>query len=544
MDRRAVQRNPLTLAALTGAWIALLPNGALWLALLALPETHSPRGALFVAGFALIVAAATTGLLSLFAWSRSIRPAATLFLVAAALGAYFMFSYGIVIDPTMMVNVLHTDPAETRDLLNWRLFAALVLLAGLPLWVVWKMPLERLRAPAQALRNLAGLVGSLVLVVGVVLALFADFSSTMREHKTLRYLINPLNSFYALGVLAADSAAQPKGPPQAIGADARALPAGPGAKPPLLLLVVGETARAANFSLNGYARATNPELAATDAISFGAVTSCGTSTAASLPCMFSDLGRVEFGARKGERENLLDLVQRAGLAVLWIDNQSGCKGLCARVPSADAHDAAPGAPPLPPGLCEGGECYDEALLHGLDQRLAALAPQQRARGVLIVLHPIGSHGPAYYKRSPPQRKPFLPECTTNVLRECEPHTLVNAYDNSIAYADHVLAQSLVWARAQSARYEATLLYISDHGESLGENGLYLHGVPFSMAPSEQTQVPMIAWLAPGSPTRADCLRELRGAPLSHDNLFHTALGLLRVQAGEYRASLDAFAVCR
>ena len=539
-----MQRNPLTLAALVGAWVALLPNAALWRALLTLPETHTPRGALFVAGFAVIVAAATTGLLCLFAWSRSIRPVATFVLIAAALGAYFMFSYGIVIDPTMMVNVLHTDPRETRDLLNWRLFAALALLAGLPLWVVWKMPLERLRAPAQALRNLAGLVGCIVLVVGLVLALFVDFSSTMREHKTLRYRINPLNSFYALGALAADSAAQPKGPPQAIGSDARALPAAPGAKPPLLLLVVGETARAANFSLNGYARATNPELAATDAISFTSVTACGTSTAASLPCMFSGLGRVEFGARKGERENLLDLIQRAGLAVLWVDNQSGCKGLCARVPSADAHAAAPGAASLPAGLCEGGECYDEALLHGLDQRLAALAPQQRARGVLIVLHPMGSHGPAYYKRSPPQRKPFLPECTTHVLRECDPRSLLNAYDNSIAYTDHVLARALVWAGAQSASYEAALLYISDHGESLGESGLYLHGVPFSMAPREQTHVPMIAWLAPGSPTRADCLRERSNAPLSHDNLFHTVLGLLRVGAAEYRRPMDAFAPCR
>ena len=539
-----MQRNPLTLAALTGAWIALLPNAALWRALLALPETHTARGALFVAGFALIVAAATTGLLCFFAWSRSIRLAATLVLVAATLGAYFMFSYGIVIDPTMMVNVLHTDPRETRDLMNWRLFAALALLAGLPLWPVWKMPLERLRLTAQALRNLAAMVGCIGLVVGLVLALFADSSSTMREHRSMRYLINPLNSFYALGMLAGDSAAQPKGPPQSIGADARALPLAPGAKPPLLLLVIGETARATNFSLNGYARATNPELAATDAISFTSVTSCGTSTAASLPCMFSDLGRVGFAAHNGERENLLDLVQRAGLAVLWVDNQSGCKGLCARVPSVDARVAAAGAPALAAGLCEAGECYDEVLLHGLDQRLAALPAQQRSRGVLIVLHQMGSHGPAYAKRSPPQRKPFLPECTTNVLRECEPQELLNAYDNSIAYTDHVLAQLIGWTNAQAANYEATLLYVSDHGESLGESGLYLHGVPFAMAPSQQTHVPMIAWLASGSSARADCLRGHRTAPLSHDNLFHTALGLLRVQSAEYRPSLDAFAVCR
>ena len=536
--------NPLTLALLAACWIAALPNWPLWRALLALPETHSLRGGLFVLGFGVMVAAATTALFSLFAWSRSIKPVAALFLLAAGFGAYFMHSYGIVIDPTMMVNVLHTDPGETRDLLNWRLFAALALLAGLPLWILARMPVQRLRLRAQLVRNLAALASAVVLLVGLVLALYADLSSTMREHKTIRYLINPLNSFYALGALAAESAAQLKGPPRIIGSDARVLPLAAGAKPPLLLLVVGETARAANFSLNGYPRPTNPELAALGVISFGDVTACGTSTAASLPCMFSHLGRAGYAARRGDSENLLDLAQRAGLAVLWVDNQAGCKGLCTRVTSAAARDPAPGAAPLPAGLCEAGECYDAALLHGLDERLAALPAAQRARGVLVVLHPMGSHGPAYFKRSPADRKPFLPECTTNVLRECEAAALMNAYDNSIAYADHVLAQAIGWLGRQAGTHDATLLYVSDHGESLGESGLYLHGVPYALAPREQTWVPMIAWFAPGAPTRADCLRARRDLPLSHDHLFHTALGVLRLQASEYRPELDAYAACR
>ncbi|MEO7151091.1 MAG: phosphoethanolamine--lipid A transferase [Burkholderiaceae bacterium] len=537
-------RNPLTLAAAVGVWIAVCANGALWRALLALPETHTPRGALFVAGFALMVAVATTALLACFAWSRTIKLASAVFLLAAAFGAYFMLAYGIVIDPTMMVNVLHTDPGETRDLLNWRLFATVAVLAVLPIGVIWRTPLERRSVVAQGMRNLSGLVGGVALLAALMLGFFADLSSTMREHKAIRYLINPLNSFYALGAIAADSAAKPKGPPQAIGQDAHVLPAAAGARPPLLLLVIGETARAANFSLNGYARPTNAELAATAAVSFTDVTSCGTSTAASLPCMFSHLGRVNYGARKADSENLLDVAQRAGLAVLWIDNQAGCKGLCARVPHADAHDPVPGVAPLPATVCGGDECLDAALLHGLDKRLAALPAERRARGVLIVLHQMGSHGPAYAKRSPPDRKPYLPECTTNVLRECDAQALINAYDNSIAYTDHVLAQAIGWVGRHAAAHDAALLYVSDHGESLGESGLYLHGVPFALAPREQTRVPMIAWLAPGSSTRADCLRARRDAPLSHDNLFHTVLGLLRVGAAEYQPSLDAFAVCR
>ena len=537
-------RNPLTLAAGVGVWIAMLPNWALWHALLALPENRSARGMAFVIGFGVMLAALLTGLLALFAFARSIQWAAAVFLLAAAFGAYFMVSYGAVIDPTMMVNVLNTDARETRDLLSWRLLASVLVLAGLPMLLLWRVPVRRLPLGAQAWRNLTAAAACTVLLAGLVLALFADLSSTMRENKALRYLINPVNSFYALARLGADSAARPKGPPSVIGSDARVLPAAAGAKPPLLLLVVGETARAANFSLNGYPRPTNPELAATAAVSFRNVTSCGTSTAASLPCMFSHLGREAYSSRHGEQENLLDLAQRAGLAVLWLDNQSGCKGLCERIPNALARDATPGAPPLPAGLCKRGECFDAALLHGLDQRLAALPAQQRARGVLIVLHAMGSHGPAYFKRSPPQRKPFMPECTTNVLRECEPASLMNAYDNSIAYADHVLAQAVGWLQGQTKAHDPALLYVSDHGESLGENGLYLHGLPYAIAPREQTQVPMIAWLPAGAPTRADCLVAQREQPLSHDHLFHTVLGLLRVTAAEYQPRLDAFAACR
>ena len=156
------------------------------------------------------------------------------------------------------------------------------------------------------------------------------------------------------------------------------MPAAPGARPPLLLFVIGETARAANFSLNGYARPTNPELAAIGAVSFTAVTSCGTSTAASLPCMFSPLGRVDYGARKTETENLLDVAQRAGLAVLWVDNQAGCKGLCARVPNGYARDPVPGAAPLPAGLC-GNKYLDAALLQGPERTAGPPCPPNAVR---------------------------------------------------------------------------------------------------------------------------------------------------------------------
>jgi lipid A ethanolaminephosphotransferase len=521
--------NPLTLAVLAGLWIAALPNWPLWRALLALPETASLRGGVFVLGFGLMLAALLTALLALFAWRFTIKPVIALLLLAAAFGAHFMGSYGVVIDTTMMTNVLQTDPREVRDLLSWRMLGSVLLLAGVPLLWLWLAPVSRrTRLWRQAGRNLLTLIAALVVVALLVLALFADLSATMRNHRSMRYLINPVNSLYALADLAAQSNAKPAGPPLPIGLDARITPRAAGTLPPLLTLVIGETARADHFALNGYARPTNPELAALNVLNFGNVMSCGTNTAASLPCMFSSLGKTRYESRERDHENLLDLVQRAGMAVLWIDNQAGCKGLCDRVPHAET--------------CMGDDCLDEAMLQGLDARIAALPVDARARGVLLVLHQMGSHGPAYYKRSPPDRKPFMPECTTNVLQQCDRAALINGYDNSIAYTDHVLAQTIAWLKRQQAQFDTTLLYVSDHGESLGENNLYLHGLPYAVAPVEQKHVPMVLW--PAARGQPDCLRTQQAAALTHDNLFHSALGLLGITATEYNAKLDMLAPCR
>ncbi len=538
--------NPLLLAGAASLWIATLANWPLWQALLRLPEMATLRGAWFIACFALMLALLLLALLALAAFARSVKPAIGLFLISAALGAHFMGTYGVVIDSAMLTNVLQTNVSEASDLLSWRLAASLLILAGAPILAMWWLPMKRIGIPSQLWRNVVVFLVSIVATALLMLATFADLSATMRNHKSLRFLINPLNSFYGLGVLGFQANARPAGPPLPIGLDARILPRN--GRTPLFVLVIGETARADRFSLNGYARPTNPELARQEVLSFSNASSCGTSTAASLPCMFSHLGRQGFDARKHDSENLLDLVQRAGMAVLWLDNQAGCKGLCDRVPDVFAHQAAAGAPPLPAELCDDGECLDEALLHGLDARLQAMPAEQRARGVLLVLHQMGSHGPAYYKRSPPQRKPFQPECTTNVLQQCAGESLGNAYDNSIAYTDHVLASLIAWLQVRPAQFDSEMLYVSDHGESLGENNLYLHGLPYALAPREQTHVPWIAWFSAGARAAQNlnwqCLLARRAEPLSHDHLFHTVLGGLGIAAAEYRRELDAYAPCR
>ena len=536
------------LVALASLWIAGASNWPLWRALGELPEMASMRGHVFMLAFGVMVAALTIAPLSLLAWRWTVKPALTVFLLSAAVAAHFMGSYGVVLDPTMMRNVLQTDLREAGDLLSLRLLLSVLGLGVVPVAWVWLTPLHTLAWPRQLLRNGMALVAAVLLLLALVAVFYADLSSTMRNHKTMRYLINPVNAFFSLAVNASESRRRVQGPPSPIGLDAHVLPRLPGTKPMLLVLVVGETARADHFSLNGYARATNVQLSQLPVASFRQVMSCGTNTATSLPCMFSHLGKSAFESREREHESLLDLLQRAGLAVLWLDNQSGCKGICDRVPNAAASDAPPGAPPLPAGLCDDAECLDAALLHGLQARLAALPEARRAKGTLIVLHQMGSHGPAYHRRSPPDAKPFLPECNSNVLQNCPIQDLVNAYDNSIAYTDRVLAQAVGWLSGQQGSYKPALLYVSDHGESLGENNLYLHGLPYAVAPVEQKHVPMLLWLpapsAHASGIRSACVPGLLDAPLTHDNLFHTVLGLLGVAAREYRPALDLLNTCR
>ena len=243
--------------------------------------------------------------------------------------------------------------------------------------------------------------------------------------------------------------------------------------------------------------------------------------------MFSNLGREAFENRPANTEGLADVLQRAGYAVLWLDNQAGgCKGVCDRVPKVDYRALQAAAPEL----CQGDECFDEVMLRGLDERIARLPAERRARGVVVFMHQMGSHGPAYYLRSPARFQRFPPECTTNALQQCAREQVVNAYDNTIAYTDHFLASTIDWLKTREAQWAPALVYVSDHGESLGENNLYLHGLPYSIAPDVQKHVPWVTWLSSTfeqqSGISMNCVAQQREAKLSHDNYFHSALGLL------------------
>ncbi len=528
-------------------WLAVVGNLPLWQRIAALDGQPLQLAVLLLVMIGLVLGG-TAALLSLLAWPRVFRPLASVLVLVSAFNSYFMWQYGAVIDPTMLANVVNTDAREVRDLLSLRLLGTVLLVAGPALWWIWRRPVRFGRWLPQTGRNVLGMLAGLAVAVAVALAGYQGLASLMRNHKPLRYMINPLNSVYAATRLAADQLPKQVRALQVVGADAQLGASYTGQqRPPLLVLVIGETARAQNWGLNGYARPTTPALAQWQSrglVNFPDVRSCGTNTQVSLPCIFSPLTRKEGGDQPAEHQNLLDVLQRAGLAVLWVDNQSGCKGVCARVPNVSTRELAL------PGLCEGDECFDEVMLKDLDQRIAALDPQRRARGVVLVMHQMGSHGPAYYKRTPADRKAFLPECRSNTLSECPPDQLLNNYDNTIAYTDHFLGQTLQWLQteADQGRYDTGLLYVSDHGESLGENNLYLHGVPYAFAPAVQNSVPMVTWLSAGlqqrSGVKSDCLRDtVARTALSHDNIFHSVLGLMDVSTTVRQPALDLYAPC-
>ena len=172
--------------------------------------------------------------------------------------------------------------------------------------------------------------------------------------------------------------------------------------------------------------------------------------------------------------------------------------------------------------------------------LQSYIDEQDNRDVLIVLHSMGSHGPAYYKRYPEQFEVFLPVCRTNQLNECSDEEISNAYDNTILYTDYFLSKVIGLLKNNSQESDTAMFYISDHGESLGEGGLYLHGMPYFMAPDEQINIPAFMWFDEGL-TKVfdiDAIKKNSELAKSHDNLFHTLLGLMDVETELYQKEMD------
>jgi lipid A ethanolaminephosphotransferase len=496
-------------------------------------------GVAFVVSLFIVVINLQAMLLLFMPSERTLRAAASILFIVTAIGAYFCSEYGAIMNKDMLRNVLETDSAEVSGLINFKLLASIVALGIVPAILVWRVSLPS-SSWSRRLRERGAALGiSLFVCVVALFACSASYAVFFREHKPIRFALMPLAPVSSLaGVMSARSRRDtggpllnPAGKSQRVGVAH--------AKPLVLMLVVGETARAANFELGGYSRPTNPELKSLDnLVYFSNATSCATSTAVSVPCMFSHLDRTRFDVNEADRfTNLLDSLAAAGLAVEWRDNNAGCKGVCARIAQVRYSEH------VDERLCGDAYCYDEVMLTDLAERLRRVD-----RDTVIVFHQIGSHGPAYAERYPPEFERFKPACRSNELNNCTAQQVQNAYDNTIAYTDHVLAKQIRLLREASEYVDGVLIYASDHGESLGEQGVYLHGMPYAFAPRVQKDVPMLMWTSAGYEERmglrTGCLQMQARDPLSHDNLYHTVLGATDVRNELYDSRLDIFSACR
>lgn len=463
---------------------------------------------------------------------RFIRPVLAVLLLVAAVAAHFMDQYNVIIDHNMIQNLLQTDMREVGDLFNRALLLRVVVLGLVPAVLVALCPLEHQSWQRTLWTKTRDSLISLALILGLVLGFSRFYASFFREHKPLRYAANPTYMIYSLGKYLGKRFGAGQQPVKALGLDAH-IPVTDQDRE-LIILVVGEAMRADHFGLNGYARDTTPLLRENGAISFAQMYSSGTSTAYSVPCMFSNFPRELFSESLGaSNENLLDVLQHAGIHVLWRDNNSDSKGVALRVPYEDFKQ-----PAMNP-ICD-VECRDEGMLAGLQDYI----DRQQQGDIVIVLHQMGNHGPAYYKRYPPSFERFTPTCRTNQLEQCSNEAIINTYDNVVLATDAFLDKVIGLLKHNDQRFETAMVYMSDHGESLGEYGVYLHSLPYAMAPESQKHIAAAMWFGQRYAIDRDKLRAKAGERYSHANFFHTVLGLVEMETSVYDKRLDILEDCR
>ncbi|MCR3968271.1 phosphoethanolamine transferase [Aeromonas veronii] len=499
--------------------------------------THVKAG--FAISIPLVLIAALNAVFIPFTFRFVLKPFFTVLILTGSIVSYAMLKYGVIFDAGMIQNIVETNSGEAGAYLNGSVALWFLLTGLLPVLVLWSL---RIRYPARWYQGVALRAGalaiSLLFIGGVASLYYQDYASVGRNNKSLAKEIVPANYVHGLYKYGQDVLFATPIPYQQLGTDARVVARG--SKPTLMFLVVGETARSQNYSLNGYGKATNSFTAKEQGVvSFRNVRSCGTATAVSVPCMFSNLTRRGYDDQlASSRDGLLDVLQHAGVSVLWKENDGGCKGVCRNVPTIEI------LPKSYPALCQGESCYDEVMLEGLDQQIAGMKGNK-----LVAFHLMGSHGPTYFRRYPASERVFMPDCPRSDIENCSNEELVNTYDNTIRYTDKVVGLLIDKLKSLESQYDVGLVYLSDHGESLGAMGLYLHGTPYKFAPDDQTRVPLLTWFSPQ--LQADrqldmgCLAaEASSQRFSHDNLFHSMLGIMDVQTKVYDGALDLFKPCR
>ena len=532
-------QSPVGFALLMATLFLLFFNFRVWEDTVAAFWHGQPADAFFLAALALL-------LLLLYSAALLLVPGNTLMIVVAGLlfplgsmAAFCADSFGLAINSEMIRNLGATDRREAVALFSFRIMFYIVCFGVLPLFLVARSRIATLTLRENLRHRLLFLAAAFVLAAPLVGIHASRFDEFALQRKDLHYLSVP--GAAVQGVVAYAHAQLGHAPIETTRASAmphRLAPFASG-RPLLVFLVIGETARHANFQLGGYERPTNPGLSATAGVQyFDNVTSCGTTTAVSVPCMLSPLGRERFSLSAAARSpNALTELAQAGIDVSLRTNNSGSKGIGGQRSTLDFSDSR--APPF----CDDASCLDAVLLQGLE---AAMLEDKGDR--LMVFHQMGSHGPAYFQRYPQSSELFTPACRHNDIGRCTAEEIRNAYDNTVVYTDQLLTEKIALLQKVSDRYDTALVYLSDHGESLGENGVHLHGAPFEVAPEEQLRIPMMIWMSDGYQARSgidgDCMRRQRTTPTSHDNLYHTLLGAMAVKTDAYQGAMDVLEACR
>ena len=464
------------------------------------------------------------------------KPLLILLVLLSSVIFYSTVTYGIVFDYGMIQNTVETDTAEALSYFNFSAIMFFLFFGLVPSLLIVKVKLTYSSFVGELLARIKLLSGSVGVVFLIAIVFYSNYASVGRNNRDLVGYLTP----YAL----IDSTVKylQKNyffPPLKFTLlDTNPIMFNQNPTKHVTVLVLGETARSQSFSLNGYHKPTNQFTEKLGVASFKNVSSCETATAVSVPCMFSRLDKENYDKRLANaQQNVVDIIQLAGADVLWISNNNGsCKGVCNRIKSIQI----PTKKSDP--LCDGEYCFDEVLLRPLKQKLATLTYED----TLIVLHMIGSHGPTYYKRYPDKNRIFIPDCQRSDIQNCSEEELTNTYDNTIAYTDFVLAKVIGELNTLSKfkNVETSMIYISDHGESLGESGIFLHGLPYAFAPREQTHVPLIYWADPSHQSnRVDCANKFRNKKISHDNIFDFLLGEMSVDSTIFKMQNNPLNQC-
>lgn len=450
--------------------------------------------------------------------------------LTSALVFYAALHYGTVFDYGMIQNSVETDQAEAFSYLNIQSVIHFCVLGLLPALFIAKTKIVTQGYSQAVLARLKLFAGAFIILLTIVFFFYQDYAAVGRNNSHVKKFINPTQYLYSGAKYIKYNYLESEIPFKTL--DIAPIDTSP-TENEVMVFVLGETARAQNFSSNGYLKNTNQYTSKYEITSFENMFSCGTATAVSVPCMFSSMTRDNFDRRHADKQqNVLDLIQLAGFDVQWINN-NGCKNVCDRIPTINI-DLSQNNP-----LCDGNYCQDETLLLPLEQKLASLSSNK----TIIVLHMMGSHGPTYFKRYPNEHRKFTPDCARSDIQNCSSEQLINTYDNTIAYTDFVLSKVIEQLEKLPKKYKTSMLYVSDHGESLGESGVYLHGLPYSFSPQQQRHIPMLLW-SNNNQHQTSCVKQqAKNQKFSHDNLFHSLLGWLSISSTAYQSQLDIFAPC-